>query len=61
VHCHGLGIDLALRVDVPMEGLPGRHAIENLDTADLDQSIAPHGIEASGFSIKNDFAHGWTG
>src|SRR6201999_3751054 len=39
-------------------GLPGRHAVVDLDAADLDQPIAAQGIEAGGFSIENDFAHG---
>jgi hypothetical protein len=40
-----------------MKGLPGRHAIEHLDAADLDQTIAAQRIKAGGFGIENDFAH----
>jgi hypothetical protein len=42
---------------MPMERLAGRHAIENLDTADLDQAVPAQGIEAGGFSIEDDFPH----
>src|SRR4030088_917095 len=49
---------VALRVEVPMKCLPRRHAVENLDTTDFDQPVAPQRIEAGGFGIENDFAHG---
>ena len=39
-----------------MECLPRWHAIKNLDTADFDQAVAAQGIEAGGFSVKDDFA-----
>ena len=41
-----------------MIGLPGRHAVEDLDAADFNQAIAAQRIEACGFGIENDFAHG---
>ena len=37
--------------------MAGRHPIEDLDTADLDQAVPAEGIEAGGFSIENDFPH----
>ena len=40
-----------------MKHFPGGKAIEQLDTADLDQPIALERIEASGFGIEHDFAH----
>jgi hypothetical protein len=40
-----------------MIGLAGRHVIEHLDAADLDQPIAAQRVKAGGFGIKNDFAH----
>src|ERR1700746_1749689 len=43
---------------MPMKDLAGRHAVENLDTADFDQPVAAQRVEASGFGIENDFAHG---
>jgi hypothetical protein len=42
---------------MPVKGLPRRHAIENLDTADFNQPVAPQRVEAGGFGIENDFAH----
>ena len=48
---------VAFRIDVPVKHLAGRHAIEDLDAADLDQAIAAERIEARGFGIENDFAH----
>jgi hypothetical protein len=41
-----------------MKGLPGRHAVEDLDAADFNQPIAAQWIKAGGFSIENNFAHG---
>ena len=40
-----------------VKGLPGRHAVEDLDTADFDQPVAAQRIKAGGFGIENDFAH----
>ena len=39
---HGIGFSrhFALGIEMPMKGLAGRHAIENLDTADLNQPVA---------------------
>ena len=48
---------VAFRVEITMEGLAGRKAVKQFDTADLDQSIALKGIEACGFGIENDLAH----
>src|SRR6266545_6935410 len=50
---------VALGIDVAVKGLPRRHAVEYLDAADRDQAVAAQRIEASGFSIENDFAHGF--
>ena len=41
-----------------MEGLAGRHPVEDLDTADLDEPIAAKRIESGRFRIENYFAHG---
>ena len=57
VHGEGFRRHVALGIDVPMKGLPRRHAVENLDAADLDQPVAAQRIEARGFGIENDFAH----
>jgi hypothetical protein len=33
------------------------HAVEHLDAADFDQTIATERIETGGFGIENDFTH----
>ena len=57
MHGKGFRRHVALGIDVPVKGLAGRHAVEDLDTADFDQPIAAQRIEAGGFGIENDFAH----
>ena len=51
---------VAFGIDVAVEGLSRRHAVEDLDAADLDQPVAAQRIEARGFGIENDFAHGFS-
>src|SRR5579863_6647925 len=58
VHGEGLRRHVPLGIEITMKGLPGRHTVEDLDTANFDQPIATQGIEAGGFGIENDFAHG---
>ena len=58
VHLEGLVRHVALRIEVAVKHLAGRHAVEQLDAADLDQPIAAQRIEAGGFGVENDFAHG---
>ena len=57
VHGEGFLRHVALGIDVAVKGLPGRHAVEDLDAADFDQPVAAQRIEAGGFGIENDFAH----
>ncbi len=61
MHIEGFLRHVALWIKVDMEGLPGRHAIDHLDAADLDQPIAAERIEACRFGVENDFTHGLTG
>ena len=49
---------VALGIDVAVKRLPRRHAVVDFDAADLDQPVAAQRIEAGGFGIENDFAHG---
>src|SRR5690348_5273051 len=58
VNRKGFGRHLPLRIDVAVKGLTGRHAVDQLDTADFDQAVAAQGIEAGGFGVEDDFAHG---
>jgi hypothetical protein len=44
-------------IDVTMEDLTGRHAVEDLDAADFDQPIAAQRVKPCGFRIENDFTH----
>jgi hypothetical protein len=40
-----------------MEGLAGGHAIEELDTADLDHAVTAQRVKACRFGIEDNFAH----
>ena len=53
----GLFRHVALGVDVAMEDAPGRHVIDELDAADLDDAVAVGGIEPRRLSVENDLAH----
>src|SRR3984957_1479274 len=44
-------------MEMPMKRLAGRHAVEDLDTADFNQPVAAQRVEAGGFGVENDFAH----
>jgi len=57
VHGESFGRHVPLWIEMPMKGLAGRHAVDDLDTADLDQPIAPQRVEAGGFGIQDDLAH----
>jgi hypothetical protein len=57
MHIEGFGRHVALGIDMPVKGLPGRHAVEYLDAADFDQPVTAQRIETGGFGIENDFAH----
>ena len=50
---------VALGIDVAVKALPRRHTVVDLDAADLDQPVAAQRIEACGFGVENDFAHGY--
>src|ERR1700704_4289167 len=39
MHIEGFGRHVALGIDMPVKGLPGRHAVEYLDAADFDQPV----------------------
>jgi hypothetical protein len=41
MHREGLGRHVPFRIEMPVKGLPRRHAIEHLDTADFNQPVAP--------------------
>ena len=47
----------AFRVEIAMECLARRNAVDELDAADLDQAVAVKRIEACGLRVEHDFAH----
>ena len=47
-----------LRIEVSVERAAGRHAVDQLDAADLDHPVAALGVESGGLGIEHDFAHG---
>ena len=49
--------NVPLGVDVAVEGLPGREAVDELDAADLEQPVTLVRIESGGFGVEHDFAH----
>src|SRR5262245_49747151 len=53
----GLGRDVALGIEVAMKTLPARYAIDELDAADLHQSVPLEGIKPRRLGIEHDFAH----
>ena len=36
----------------------GLDAVDDLDAADLDHSVAAQRVQSGGFSVEDDFAHG---
>ena len=57
VHRDRLLGDVALRVDIDVERAAGRHVVEELDGADLDDPVAGIGIEAGRLGVEHDFTH----
>ena len=58
VHLHRARIDLAIRTQVAVE-LPARAPpIDELDRPDLDDAVTLLGLEAGGFGVEDDLAHG---
>src|SRR6516162_11535913 len=53
----GLGRDVALGIEVAMKTLPARYAIDELDAADLHQSVPLEGIKPRRLGIEHDLAH----
>ena len=57
VNREGLRRHAAFRIEVSVERVAGRDAIDQLDTADLDQAMAIQRVETGRLGIKHDFAH----
>ncbi len=54
-----LGGHVALGVEVAVECLSGRDAVEQFDAADLDQSMPLIGIEPGRLGVEHNFPHGF--
>ena len=52
-----IGIHLAFRIEIAMEGAPGFDAVDEFDAADLYQPVTLCGAETCGLGIKNNLAH----
>src|SRR5688572_23798524 len=46
------------RIDVDLELTAGRQIVDQLDAADLYDTVARLGVEACGFGVEDNFAHG---
>ena len=58
VHGERALVDVALGIQIAMEGAPARAAVDELDAADLDDAMIELGLEAGGFRVEDDLAHG---
>ena len=54
---HASARHLALRVDVAVEGAAGRHVVDELDRADLDDPVAGVRIEPGRLGVEHDLTH----
>src|SRR5690606_35221460 len=52
------GLELALGIDVTVEGAPRRAALDELDATDLDDAVVLAPFQAGGFGVEDDVAHG---
>src|SRR4029078_11524496 len=55
--CKGLGRHITVGIDVDVERRSGRYAVEELNAAELHETMPLARIETGRFSIENDFAH----
>ncbi len=58
VHGERAGVHFAIRAEVAMEAAPGHAPVAHLDAADLDDAVALRDLEAGGFGVEDDLAHG---
>ncbi|CAM2158074.1 hypothetical protein PT2222_40072 [Paraburkholderia tropica] len=58
VHRERAGVAVAFRVDVEVQVVAREPAVHELDAADFDDAVARAGVQAGGFGIENDLAHG---
>ena len=51
-------VDVALGIEVAVEGAARGAPVDQFDAADLDDAVVQFGFEAGGFSVQDDLAHG---
>ena len=51
---------VAIRIEIGVVGGTGRNPVHEFYATNLHHPVARPRIEASGFGIEHDFAHGWT-
>src|SRR5690606_5171892 len=52
------GLELAVGIEVAVEGASGGPALDQLDAADLHHAVALAPFQACGFGVEDDVAHG---
>ncbi len=57
VHGERLLRHVALRIEIMVQRLAGRNAVQQFDAADLDHAVAGTRIEARRFRIEDDLTH----
>ncbi len=58
MHLEGLFRHVAFRIDVALVGDAGLQVVDQLDRADLDDTVPRFRVESRGFRIEHDLAHG---
>ena len=58
VHGHGALVDGPLGIQVAVKRAARHTSVDELDAADLNDSVTELGFEAGGFGIEDDLAHG---
>ena len=57
VHRERAVLDLALGIQVAVEGAPRGPPVQQLHAADLDDTVIELGLEACGLGVQNDLSH----
>jgi hypothetical protein len=58
VHFERALVDVALGIEIAVEGPARRPPVHELDAADFDDAVSLFGLEAGGFGVEDDLAHG---
>src|SRR5262249_60069928 len=57
VHGERTVVDLALGIEIAVEGATRGAPVQELDAADLDDAVVEFGFQAGGFGVEDDLAH----